>query len=381
MNIPRIIIAAAIVLSVYGGANYYIARRLYQWFNVLSVDINLKVYTCVFVLLALSLFLGFAPLPSGVRYVFSWIGAYWTGFFVYLLVFTIIADISMVLVSLTRIIPNPAPQSVLFCRGLVVLLLTVGIVSYGLYNGNQIRHVSYEISLRDAALDDTKIVLISDLHLGATNSLEKNLEKMVKTINDLKPDVVCIAGDIFNDNFSALRDPERAISLFRDVDATYGVYACLGNHDGGSSLPQMIEFLEKSNIRLLKDEHVVIDGRLALFGRLDPSPIGGSEGLMRQDIADAITLAAADMPVIVMDHNPSYINEYGSETGLILAGHTHRGQIFPGSLITGAMYAADYGHYQTHNESPHVITTSGIGTWGPPMRIGTNNEIVSIVLR
>jgi len=381
MNVPRIILAAAVVLSVFGGANYYIARRQYQWLELLSLNINAKVYACVFILIALSLFLGFLPLPVGLRRVFAWIGAYWTGIFVYLLIFTLLADIFVILGSITRIISSPTPQTVLFCRGLIVVLLTVGLVSYGLFNANRTRYVSYDIQLREASLNDLAIVLISDLHMGSTSSFEKNLGSIVEAINYLDPDIVCIAGDIFNDNYSSVRDPDRAIALFKTLDATYGVYACLGNHDGGHTLPQMMDFLEKSNIRLLNDEYVVIDGRLALFGRLDSSPIGGAGALLRKDIQEVMASVGADMPVIVMEHNPSQIYRYGGEADLILSGHTHRGQIFPGSIITGLMYTADYGHYQRDVDSPHVITTSGIGSWGPPMRIGTNNEIVSIVLR
>jgi len=81
-----------------------------------------------------------------------------------------------------------------------------------------------------------------------------------------------------------------------------------------------------------------------------------------------------------MDHNPSKIEEYGNEIDLILSGHTHRGQMFPANLIIKALYAADYGRYQKDDNSPQVIVTSGAGTWGMPMRIGSNNEIVMILL-
>jgi len=64
----------------------------------------------------------------------------------------------------------------------------------------------------------------------------------------------------------------------------------------------------------------------------------------------------------------------------MLAGHTHRGQIFPGNLITNAVFEVDYGYYQKDADSPNVIVTSGVGTWGMPMRVGSNNEIVSIIL-
>jgi predicted MPP superfamily phosphohydrolase len=87
------------------------------------------------------------------------------------------------------------------------------------------------------------------------------------------------------------------------------------------------------------------------------------------------------MPIVVMDHDPSNIKQYDNKVDLLLFGHTHKGQIFPANLITNAMYVADYGHYQKDNDSPHIVVTSGVSTWGPPMRIGTNNEIAVIILR
>jgi len=381
MNSPRMILIFASILAVYGGANAYIARRLYQWLQILSLNISAKVFVVVFVLIAVSLFLGFVPFPMSLKRIFAFIGAYWTGIFVYLLIFTLLSDITMLLGSLTRLVPSPTPQSLLFWKGMAVVLLTTGFVCYGMFSAGQIRIVSYEIELRDASLDGLKIVLISDTHFGSINNTEKNLNKIVEEINGLNPDIVCLTGDIFNDDIGAIRDPAGAIALLSRIESTYGVFACLGNHDGGSTFPQMMEFLEESNIRLLKDEHVFIDGRLVLFGRLDERPIGGFGELRRQDISETIVSVGAELPVVVMEHDPAHIGEYGSEVSLILAGHTHNGQVFPGMFITRAMYAADYGHFQKDSKSPHVIITSGVSTWGPPMRVGTNNEIVSITLR
>ena len=216
--------------------------------------------------------------------------------------------------------------------------------------------------------------------LGAVNS-EKRLESIVKNINNLEPDIVSIAGDIFNDDYSAIQNPEEAIDLLKSITTKYGVYASLGNHDGGSTFDEMVRFLEKSDITLLNDEHVIIDDKFILIGRLDPSPIGGFGELQRKDITDILaSIDDTNMPIIVMDHTPTKLEQYSEEIDLVLAGHTHRGQIFPGSLITNAIFEVDYGHYQKDATSPHVIVTSGVGTWGMPMRVGSNNEIVSINL-
>lgn len=283
--------------------------------------------------------------------------------------------------TIVKIIPNPMPQNIRFYVGLVVILLTTGLVSYGIYYANQIKYTFYDIKTKKTTFSvDMKIVLIADLHLGAVNS-EKRLESIVQSINNLEPDIVCIAGDIFNHDFNALRNPDEAIDLLKSITTTYGVYACLGNHDGGKTFNEMISFLEQSNIKLLNDEYVIIDERLVLFGRVDPSPIGGFGELKRKDITEIISSLDTNMPVVVMDHSPSNIEQYGREVDLIIAGHTHRGQIFPFNLMTNAIFVIDYGHYQKDADSPHVIVTSGASTWGMPMRVGTNNEIVSILLR
>jgi predicted MPP superfamily phosphohydrolase len=82
-----------------------------------------------------------------------------------------------------------------------------------------------------------------------------------------------------------------------------------------------------------------------------------------------------------MDHNPASIGEYGLGADLILCGHTHKGQLFPASIVTNAMYDVDYGYYRKDAVSPHVIVSSGVGYWGMPMRVGTDCEIVSVKIK
>ena len=380
MGIIRIILALIIFISIYGGGHYYIARRLFQFLSQPFPHLNVKIYIVIFVILALSIILGFLHLPIAITRIFHYISAYWIGILMYLTIFFIAADILILLGRITNIIQISMFNNIRLYTGLAVVLLTIGIITYGIINANHIKIVNYRIELKDASLNDFKIVFISDLHLGDVKS-ERNLESMVQKINSLNPDIVCFVGDIFNDDFLLIQNPDRARDLFRNINAAHGVYACLGNHDGGRTINQMKSFLIKSNIKLLNDEYVIIDERIALFGRLDARPIGGFEGLRRQDILQTITSVGADMPVIVMEHNPANIKEYSQEVDLIIAGHTHAGQMFPGRLFTKAMFTVDYGHYQKDAYSPHVVVTSGVGTWRPPMRIGTNNEIVCVTVR
>src|SRR5690606_35783301 len=107
---------------------------------------------------------------------------------------------------------------------------------------------------------------------------------------------VCMPGDIFNDYFGSIQDPKKAIETLKKLNATYGVYASLGNHDAGKTFSQMVDFLSQSNITLLNDEYTVIDDRLILVGRLDPNPIGGYGELKRRDIGHLFEQMNPDLP-------------------------------------------------------------------------------------
>jgi len=174
------------------------------------------------------------------------------GLFVYLLLFFIVVDVIIFVKSLVKVIPAHMLLNVHFYARVAVIFFAIGIVSYGLYNGNQTKLVSYDVQLnKKNSSDEIKIVLISDLHLGDTNS-EKRLESIIQGINSLNPDIVCIVGDIFNDDYYNIKNPAKASALFRNIGSTFGVYASLGNHDGGSTLNEMMDFLERSNVKLLK---------------------------------------------------------------------------------------------------------------------------------
>lgn len=384
MPIANMIFVLIIMLVVLGGANYYVARRVYQCIRFVFPQIHPVVYTVAAIIFVLVMISGFArtlfPIPYEIKRIWGIISMHWMGFFIYLILFFVLADVVLLMGSVLKVVPNPMPQNIRFFSGLLAVLLAMGTTGYGTYHANQMEYVSYDIQLEESSLaSGLTIVLVSDLHLGAVN-FEKRIESMVQGINKLEPDLVCIAGDIFDNDYYAIHRADEVSDMLKKISATYGVYACLGNHDGGETLDEMLGFLERSNIKLLADEYVTIDERLVLVGRLDSLPIGGFGNMGRGDLTEVTAGADLSLPVVVMDHNPGNINEYGNETDLILAGHTHKGQIFPGSLFTRLLYTVDYGYYQKDSDSPHVVVTSGAGTWGMPMRVGTDCEIVSINL-
>ena len=370
-----------VLFSVLGGAGWYLARRTYRGFSALFPKVRFWPFLVGIVTLVLLLVLGFArsflPFPAELKHIFGIIGSYCMGIILYFLLFTLVADVIFIVPRLLKL----SFTAHRFFRGFVtvgVLTLTLITCVGGFINARRIDHVSYEVELDGGCdISDMNIVMISDLHLGAVGS-EERLEKIVDEINSLKPDVVCIVGDFFDTDFSAVKDPDAAVETLLKLQPTYGTYACFGNHDGGESNGQMVGFLERANICLLRESYTVIDERLVLIGRLDGSPIGDYSEGKRGKLSEFFVRNDTEMPVIVMDHNPARIDEYTTEADLILCGHTHKGQVFPGGILTDLMYTVDYGYYRKDTQSPHVIVSSGIGWWGPPMRVGTNSEIVSV---
>ena len=376
-----VILIMIVLFSALAGISWYLSCRLHQGFACFFSGIRfwpfLVIICALTVLMILSFVRGSLPFPKGVKHIFGVIGGYCMGAMLYLLLFTVAADLLLLIPRLMKL-SFTAHRLFKGCVTVGVLLLTAITCIGGYINARSIDHVSYEIQLQGKRdISDLNIVMISDLHLGTIGS-ESRLEGIVAQINDLKPDVICIAGDFFDTDFGSIRDPEAALQTLRNLRSTFGTYACLGNHDAGQTNDRMVSFLEQANIKLLNDAYTVIDDRLVLVGRLDRSPIGGYGAGKRKELSEFFTRENPDLPVIVMDHNPARVDDYTDEADLILCGHTHQGQVFPGNLITGMMYTVDYGYYQKNADSPHVIVTSGVGYWGMPIRVGTDCEIVTI---
>lgn len=375
------VILILLLLALLCAVNYYIARNLYNGikakFSGFKFWVLVVLFAVMTVIMLSGLLISSLSIPVFVKDTLGIIGACWMGVFLYLLFYTVQADVLTLLFRLFKLkfVKNSLYR---FILSVVIVVCTILTSAYGIYHARDIKHISYEIKLADKVdVSDMNIVMISDVHLGAVGS-ESRLEEIVSEINSLKPDIVCIAGDFFDTDFRAIRNAEKAAETLQKINATYGTYACLGNHDAGSTADDMVSFLEKSNIRALTDEYVIIDERLVLIGRLDASPIGTYGYAERKKLSSYYQCEDETLPVIVLDHNPIDVESYANETDLILSGHTHRGQLFPAGIITNLMFTVDYGYYQKDENSPHVIVTSGIGYWGIPMRVGTDSEIVSI---
>lgn len=384
MSIFKFLIVLIVMILTVVGTNYYIAKRCFQCVSFVLPNVPLGAYITFFAIVILIMAVGFMrsllPIPTFIKHILATLSSYLMGFCIYLFLFAVVVDVVLLICNLLNLISISQPN-IRFVSGLIIFALAAFTTVYGVLHAQQIKTVNYDVKIEEKKLNNNwNIVMISDLHLGAVNS-EKRLTQMVNKINALNPDLICIAGDFFDTDFNAIKNPKTAIETLKQLQSKYGIYMCPGNHDSGKTLEQMQKFLEDCHIKILEDEYIIINNEIVLVGRLDQTPIGGYGDMSRKNLDEVLEGVTNNLPVIVMDHNPANIGEYKENVDLVLSGHTHKGQVFPGSLFTKLSYEVDYGYYRKDLNSPHVIVSSGVGTWSMPMRVGTNCEIVQINLQ
>jgi len=214
-----------------------------------------------------------------------------------------------------------------------------------------------------------RIVAISDLHLGYGIG-KGEFEKWIKLINAENPDIVLIAGDIIDNSTRPLMDGNFAES-FHKIKAPMGIYACMGNHEYISGQKGSLEFMKAAGVTLLEDSVVQLENGYYIIGRDDRSNPN------RKPIKELISGLDKSKPMIMLDHQPYHLEE-AEENGIDLqiSGHTHQGQVWPISMITGKIYEKDHGYLKKGDTNIYV--SSGIGIWGGKFRIGTQSEYVVI---
>ena len=359
------ILILIITLLLYGGLVYYIGWRGYRWLRPKSSSRRFKIlYSLVLVLAASSLIVG---RMSGITFI-NIVGAYWMACFYLLLLLVPLAHITVILLRLTRL-PRHRTQK---WAGIVTMGLVVFFLVYGTYNAYSpvVRNYDIKMEKGSSTLDSLHIAMAADTHFGLLSG-KNHAERLVKEINALHPDLILLPGDLFDDDIQPFLDQKIDQTLSK-LHAPYGVYASLGNHDKhDGTIKELIETLEESGIEILYDEKVDVQGQFTLIGRKDRTE---RDRLPLDSLMDGVNLTK---PTILLEHQP-YELDKAERAGvdLMVSGHTHGGQVFPGNLITDAIYENDWGYFQ--KEQLQTVVTSGFGFWGPPIRIGTRSEVTSI---
>lgn len=242
---------------------------------------------------------------------------------------------------------------------------------YGLLNARwiRVRRIAVQLPNLPASWRGRRAVLFTDLHLGNVNGVGF-ARRMMRMASRLRPDVVFLAGDLFD---GVKADLDHLLVPLGELKPPLGFYFCSGNHEEFGDARHYTEPIARAGIRVLANERVTVDGvHIAGVCYRD-----ASQPLRLRALLDGMSLNGGH-PTILLHHVPSRlpIVEHAG-VSLQLSGHTHGGQIFPYNWITQHIFGKfTYGLHRFGGLQ--VYTSYGAGTWGPPMRVGTHPEIVAL---
>ena len=301
-----------------------------------------------------------------------WAAAVWLGFVNFFFWGSVIIRLAWLAIKLSHLVMNPDIFRVPLAAVIYLIAALTGM--YGLINARiiRIRRVAIKMPNLPASWRGRRAVLMSDLHLGPING-ERFCRRMVAAASQLKPDIVFIPGDLFD---GTKGDLDQLVAPFHALKPPLGLFFSTGNHEEFTSPKPYIEAIRRAGIRVLANEQVVVDG-LRIAGVLyhdSSSPLHMKAALSSMGPAGAQTDDA--LSGILLNHAPArlpIVEQAGFS--LQLSGHTHGGQFLPFTWITRRIYGRFTSGLHSFG-SLEVYTSTGAGTWGPPMRVGTRPEIV-----
>lgn len=292
--------------------------------------------------------------------------ATWMGTFAYVFFASAALGIAAGIASLVHV-PFPA-QPVGLTLGAMALAVSV----YGIMHARRIIPARYSIALPHVPPEwkNKKAVWISDLHLGQLHG-RAFAGKVAQAVMNLAPDIIFVGGDLY-DGKTAI-DPSTLAAPLSNLQAPWGIYYITGNHEEFGDNSKFLQAVRSLGVRVLMNEKLDIHG-LQLVG-VDYHNANTAEGFKK--ILSGLALDASK-PSILLKHEPNNLN-IAEDAGisLQLSGHTHKGQQWPFVYLAQLSYKGFAYGLKPHG-ALQVLVSSGVGSWGPPQRVGTNSEIAEI---
>lgn len=380
-----------IILLIYFGINFFLYFSVIKFYGVKN-KLTKNILIAIFFWLSINFIILISSMAANNYPLFNLyykISIFLFGFTFILLSFTILAWIIILICKIFK-------KDFKLIIGSFIFLFAILYSGVGLWNAENpiIKNVDIKIENLDKNWENKVIVQLSDVHLGRINGADFAY-KMVEQVNGLDPDLILITGDLFDGMGS---DVDKYLSILNNLKSKKGIYFITGNHEGYLGAETIINKLKDSKITVLDDEMVEIDGLQVIgisfrdFNDIiandnilkDISGIDGKKTniLLYHVPASLVRLAQSGNEQRTASYwkpntDFSLVKEAGID--LQLSGHTHSGQFFPFTLVVKSIFNGySYGLIEEGNFQLYV--TSGVGTWGPPIRTGNKSEIVKINL-
>ena len=243
------------------------------------------------------------------------------------------------------------------CISSIFLVCGLSYFLGGLIRIRKIKIISSKISKRQ------KLLFISDVHLGSNST--KYLQKLCMKINSLEFDLLLIGGDLIDSSNFKIEN----LKIMKDIRKP--ILFVTGNHEYYlKDYKSKLKLLKNNNINFLNNKSY-LHNEINIIGISDNQSINEQKFIVHKSIKN-------NLFNLVLIHKPSLWEKVNEKTDLMLCGHTHNGQIFPFNFFVKLKYANIYGLYEKLNSKLYV--SSGAGCWGPKMRLGSQNEIVELIL-
>jgi len=356
---------------------YLKAKSSLSFSTVTSIFVIIFMLTMIFapVLIRLSEKHGFEELAR----ILSYVGYTWMGLLLLFTSASLIIDFYHLLTYLVSLIVKKnlialAPSSKF--SFFVPLILSITVATYGYFEAKHIRteRITVKTSKIPEEVGRLKIVQISDVHVGLIIR-EERLKNMLDKVKTEDPDILVSTGDLVDGQINSLSGLSE---LFREINPRYGKFAITGNHEFYAGLHQALDFTERAGFTILRGESLTVGGLINIAGVDDIA--GERYGLHRKvDEKELLSGLPKEKFTLFLKHRPLIDKNANGFFDLQLSGHTHKGQLFPFSLITKLYYPADSGCLRLLNNS-YLYVSRGAGTWGPPIRFLSPPEITVIEL-
>jgi predicted MPP superfamily phosphohydrolase len=309
-----------------------------------------------------------------------WMGFFWFAMILYLFIGIFLVDIVRLLNYFFDFLPSSLFRNydtvklITACSVFMISLITV-IFGYINAASPQLKKLEVDIKANASKLKKLECIFMSDIHLGTIINHDR-LSKIIEISNSINPDIVLLGGDILDQHISHVIDRDLG-DVMVNFKSKYGVFAVLGNHEYFGGYKAAIEYFEKYNVKFLTDAFTTIDNSFIVAGRHDAS----SERILnaKRKSINEIVSDNRQLPIILLDHQPVNLAEAVKEKiSLQLSGHTHDGQLWTLTFITNRVW--ELAKKKKKVDDTQFYVSSGVGTWGPPIRVGNKAEIVHITI-
>jgi len=363
----------------------YSALHLYSWIKMrqaLQIGIGASLLSLLFPAAMI-----FAPVVvrllenaghHGAARLLAYLGYTWMGLLFLFVSLSVVIDFYRLLLFLlqwvfdTRLAVITPTQRASFFFSLV-LVSAIGI--YGAVEAWRIRTetLTIESAKIPRSAGRVKIAQISDVHLGLIVGRSR-LDRILSEVRAADPDILISTGDLVDGQADEIAT---LAAMIREIPARYGKFAVTGNHEYYAGISRSVAFTEAAGFRLLRGEWADIGGILGIAGIDDIAGAGGSEtGISEGDLLSSLP---PDRFILFLKHRPLLDPNAVGLFDLQVSGHTHKGQIFPFSLVTRSLYPIHAGLLKLDRGSL-LYASRGSGTWGPPIRFLSRPEVTVIEL-